>query len=45
MASFWYGIILLTEVFKNTKTYQDIRGQKMVRLLFFYQERFNQIDS
>ena len=45
MASFWYGIILLTEVFKNTKTYQDIRGQKMVRLSFFTKKNLTKLTA
>ena len=36
---------LLKENFKCTKTYQNIRGQKMVRPLFFSKEKFKQIDS
>ena len=45
MASFKYGKILLKKDFKNTKTYQNIRGQQVVRPLVFYPEKFNQIDS
>ena len=45
MASFWFGNVLLIRDFKNTKTYQNMRGQQVVRPLTFYPEKFNQIDS
>ena len=45
MVSFWYGNNLLEGDFKKTEPYQNIRGQKVVRLLLFYLEKFNQIDS
>ena len=45
MASFWCGNVLLIRDFKNTKTYQNMRGQQVVRPLTFYPEKFNQIDS
>ena len=45
MASFWNGKIILKEDFENKKTFQNIRGQMMVRPLLFYQEKFNQLVS
>ena len=45
MARFWYGKTSLKEDFKNTKSYQNIQGQKMVRQLIFYLQKFYQIDS
>ena len=45
MARFWYDKISLKEDFQNTKSYQNIQGQKMVRQLIFYQQKFYQIDS
>ena len=45
MASFWCGNVLLIGDFKNTKTYQNMRGQQVVWLLVFYPKKFNQIDS
>ena len=45
MTSFRWGTILLKGDFKNTKTYQNMRGQQVVRPLHFYLEKFNQIDS
>ena len=45
MASFWCGNVLLIGDFKNTKAYQNMHGQEVVRPLVFYPEKFNQIDS
>ena len=45
MVSFWYGNNLLEGDLKKTEPYQNIRGQQVVRLLLFYLEKFNQIDS
>ena len=45
MTSFWCGNVLLIGDFKNTKTFQNMRGQQVVRSLVFYPEKFNQIDS
>ena len=45
MASSWCGNILLNEFFKNTKTYQSIRGQQLVRPFLLYLEEFNLIDN
>ena len=46
MVSFWCGNTLLEGDFKNTKTYQNIWGQQVVRppLVYFYLEKFIQID-
>ena len=40
MFSFWCGNALLEGDFKNTKTYQDIWGQQVIRPLLFYLEKF-----
>ena len=40
MVSFWCGNTLLKGDFKNTKTYQNMRGQQVVRPLLFYLEKF-----
>ena len=45
MTSFWCGNVLPIGDFKNTKTYQKMRQQQVVRPLVFYPEKFNQIDS
>ena len=45
MASFWNDNILPKGYFKNTKTYQNIWGQQVVRSLIFLPRKFNQIDS
>ena len=47
MVSFWCGNTLLEVDFKNTKTYQNIWGQQVVRppLFYFYLEKFIQIES
>ena len=45
MTSFWCGNVLLIGDLKNTKTFQKMRGQQVVRSLVFYPEKFNQIDS
>ena len=45
MASFRCGNTLLKGDFKKTKTYQNMRRQHVVRLLPFYLEKSNQIDS
>ena len=44
MASLWYGNILPKGYFKNTKTYQNIKGQQVVRPFLLHLEEFNQID-
>ena len=45
MVRFWCGNTLLKGDFKNAKTYQNMKGQEVVRPLSFYLEIFNQIDS
>ena len=46
IVSFWRtSNTLLEGNFKNTKTYQRLWGQQVVRPLLFYLEKFNQIDS
>ena len=45
MFSFWCGNALLERDFKNTKTYQDIWGQQVIRPLLFYLEKFYQIEN
>ena len=45
MASVWRGNILLKGYFKNTKTYQNMLVQHVVRPFLFHLEEFNQIDS
>ena len=45
MASFWNDNILPKGYFKNAKTYQNMKGQEVVRPFSFYLEIFNQIDS
>ena len=45
MVRFWCGNTLLKGDFKNTKTYQNLPIQQMVRQLLFYLEKFNEIDS
>ena len=45
MVSFWCGNTLLEGDFKNIKTYQNMRGQQVVKPLLFYLDKFNQIDS
>ena len=45
MVSFWCANTLLEGDFKNTKTYQNMRVQQLVRPLLFSLEKFNQTDS
>ena len=45
MVRFWCGNTSLKGDFKNAKTYQNMKGQEVVRPLSFYLEIFNQIDS
>ena len=45
MVSFWYGNTLLEGDFKNTKAYQNMRRQQMVRPVLFCLEKFKEIDS
>ena len=45
IVSFWCGNTLLEGDFKNTKTYQNMRGQQVARPLLFYLKKFNQIDN
>ena len=39
MVSFWCGNTLLKGDFKNTKTYENMRGQQVARSLPFYAEK------
>ena len=45
MASFRCGNTLLKGDFKNTKIYQNIRGQQVVKPLLFYLGKLNEIDN
>ena len=45
MVNFWCGNTLLEGDFKNTKTYQNMRGKQVVRPLLFYLEKCNEIDG